>query len=754
MNRHYIRFPTNAILLDRILPDQELQTSLTMKLGEYWIPIIGVNDFPEETYPAILDDINRLRLEYRWMVRYICLDKEAGKKEAQKKEKAHRGSKKTFLKTFFDSVSETESSSGDDNHGASVKELDSITAGVEIDTDEAALGYYTTCVMVWSKDFDTAKEYAEEVKAVINRNGFTCKDEDFNALEAFKSMMPGQIYANYRALPVMTNTLAHVVPLSSVWAGMRRNEHAGVVSGVDLPHLVCSTAEGTPFFFNLNPSDVGHAAILGPTGAGKSTLLGLLIIQFFKYPGSHVIVFDKGRSCRQSCLASGGLYYEPASESSSGVALSPLRDLETERDMLDAIDFIESLFTVNEKTVSPLMRAAIKEVLEQLKTVPKTSRTLTDFIHYCQYQDEKKRPLFKESLQDYLIDGGKYGKIFDQKVADISLDRRFIAFEMETLMNQGAGCVVPALLYLFNLVEKMFDGRLTLLVLDEAWLFLKNEIFSQKIAEWLKVLRKKNVFVVFATQDVADVEQSPLRTTIVQQCLTKIFLADPNAGNDVMAPVYSAFGLTPTEIGLIASSIMKRDYFYTSPLGRRSFQLDLGKVTLGLIGAADHVLLDKMTKGKEAGSSFCAQILDSKRISYSHLLGEDAPVEPPARPKLPTETAAVSSTATVTGHTRLQTQAQEPGAVKTGDGIPNAAVAQMFNALRAFPKERGKNGSRRRMIVIAERLNVSLSLLYQAKKVLACAPEQVIQAVEQGQVSIKTAYKRLDKEAQTTEADN
>jgi type IV secretion system protein VirB4 len=70
---------------------------------------------------------------------------------------------------------------------------------------------------------------------------------------------------------------------------------------------------------------------------------------------------------------------------------------------------------------------------------------------------------------------------------------------MEELMNRGPGCVVPALLYLFTLVEKMFDGRLTLLVLDEAWLFLKNPLFAEKITEWLKVLRKKNVFVVFAT---------------------------------------------------------------------------------------------------------------------------------------------------------------------------------------------------------------------------------------------------------------
>ena len=531
LSRHHIRFPHTQILLDRILPDMELDTSLTMRLGQHFIPIIGVNDFPEETYPAILEGLNRQRLEYRWVSRYICLDKEEGKKEAQKKEKTHRGNQKTFLQAFAESTS-GQASPGR-NHGASVKEQDSIKAGIEIEIDEAALGYFTSTVMVWDTSLKAAKKKADAVKAVINGAGFTCKEESFNNLSSFRGSLPGDVYSNYRALPVMTNTLSHIVPLSSVWPGMRFNEHAYNVTGVGTPHLVCSTKEGTPFFFNLNPSDVGHAAVWGPTGAGKSTFLMLLAMQMLKYPGSQVIVFDKDRSSRQPCMAAGGLFYEPAGEDIQGVSLQPLAALETERDMNDAIDFIETCITVNGGNVTPPMSAAIKESLEQMSGIPKDARTLTSFIQYANYNDpESNRPVLKELLGDYLLNGGKYGKIFDgnpSKVSQVSTGGRFLAFEMAALMNRGEGAVVPALVYLFNLVEKKFDGRFTLLVLDEAWLFLKNPAFADKIAEWLKVLRKKNVFVVFATQDVADVESSPLKTTIIQQCLTKIYLADPNA---------------------------------------------------------------------------------------------------------------------------------------------------------------------------------------------------------------------------------
>jgi type IV secretion system protein VirB4 len=103
-----------------------------------------------------------------------------------------------------------------------------------------------------------------------------------------------------------------------------------------------------------------------------------------------------------------------------------------------------------------------------------------------------------------------------------------------------------------------------MLVLDEAGLFLKQPFFQDKIAEWLKTLRKKYVFVVFATQDVADAIKLPLFSTIIQQCHTKIYLADPMAEIAGMYESYQAFGLSDAEINTLARSQMKRDYFYTS----------------------------------------------------------------------------------------------------------------------------------------------------------------------------------------------
>jgi type IV secretion system protein VirB4 len=622
MNRQTVRFPTTAILLNRLLPDQPVENTQTLKLGDHFIPILTINNFPETTYPTILSDLNAALVEYRWVTRYICLDKEEGKKAAGKIEKAHRGNRQTILQALFANLSGHQSNQV--NRGAMVKEEDAAQVGSDIETDLVSLGLYSTNVMVWDTDYDAAMEKLKLVKGLIQKEGFICREETHNAFSAWRGMMPGQMQANIRELPVVSSTLSHVIPLTSIWEGMRENAHAKSVTGVGAPHVICDTNDGTPFYLNLNPSDVGHATIWGPTGAGKSTFLNLLEMQFFKYPGSRVIVFDKGRGARQPCMACGGLYYEPASDTKNGVVFQPLRDLETQQDKTFAVEFIQTLLAMQKLTASPAMSKSIMDAVLLMEEIPKESRTLTTFAQNCNYIDETTgRNTVHEYLQPYLLTG-QYGKIFDNDASELSNDTDYLVIEMEYLMNLGEAATAPALMYLFYFVEKRFDGSLTMLVLDEAWLFLQNPLFQKKINEWLKTLRKKNVFVVFATQDVMDAVNSPLFSTIARQCLTKIYLADPQAATAGLYEAYGKFGLDDTEIHRIAGAEMKRDYYYTSPLGARLFQLNLGKVTLALIAGADQGRLDKLSEWeKPRGYEYAEEILDYKGVRYQHLLPPD-----------------------------------------------------------------------------------------------------------------------------------
>jgi type IV secretory pathway VirB4 component len=161
-----------------------------------------------------------------------------------------------------------------------------------------------------------------------------------------------------------------------------------------------------------------------------------------------------------------------------------------------------------------------------------------------------------------------------------------VLFEMEEIMARPKAAA-PALLHLFDRLEEQFDGSPSLLILDEAWLFLDSPIFAARIREWLKTLRKKNVAVVFATQSLADIATSSIAPALIESCSTRIYLPNERAFEPQQRQAYERFGLNETEIDLIATAQRKRHYYYASPKGRRLFELALGPVALAFCTASD-----------------------------------------------------------------------------------------------------------------------------------------------------------------------
>jgi len=138
----------------------------------------------------------------------------------------------------------------------------------------------------------------------------------------------------------------------------------------------------------------------------------------------------------------------------------------------------------------------------------------------------------------------------------------------------------PVLTYLFHKLEARFDGKPTFLILDEAWVFLDDPMFADRIREWLKVLRKKNVSVIFATQSLADIAGSPIAPAIIESCLSRIFLPNNRAMEPQQREAYDRFGLNKRQVQIIAAATPKRDYYFQSHGGNRLFDLQLGPVAL------------------------------------------------------------------------------------------------------------------------------------------------------------------------------
>ena len=184
---------------------------------------------------------------------------------------------------------------------AATKASETNEALEDLGSGDVAFGYVTTTITVSSASETEADEAIRQVERVVNARGFVTIRESFNAVEAWLGSLPGNAYANVRQPVIHTLNVAHIMPISSVWAGPHWNEHLN-----QPPLLYAATRGSTPFRLNLHVGDVGHTVIVGPTGAGKSVLLALMALQFRRYDQSQVFIFDKGRSTRAAAVVMGG----------------------------------------------------------------------------------------------------------------------------------------------------------------------------------------------------------------------------------------------------------------------------------------------------------------------------------------------------------------------------------------------------------------------------------------------------------------
>jgi type IV secretion system protein VirB4 len=594
-HRHPVRRPETPAYLDAFLPDMPFTPGDVPMLGEHFLCTSTVSGFPASTLPGLLDALNHLNAEYRWVTRFLCLGKPEAKALIEKYRKQWWSKRKGLWTMIKEEASKQEAALID--NAAATKAADADAALQELGDDLVSYGYLTTTVTVWDKDLEEARKKSQRVKEVIQSRGFTVRDETLNSTQAWLGSLPGHVYANVRRPIVNSMNLTHLMPLSSVWAGDAVNQHLESVCGVGSPHLYCSTTGSTPFRLHLAVGDVGHTLIIGPTGSGKSTLLGMLALGWLKYPRAQVIVFDKDRSARAATLAVGGTCIEPGKETAP-VAFQPLADIDQPGERIWAAQLVATLLAAQGVAVDHRTQTAIDETLTSLAAAPREQRTLT----LLATQLGSRQRALRDALRPYTLEGN-FGQIFDADKDDVPTGAAWTMIEMGHLMAMGPAVVLPALEYLFHRVEAKFDGRPTLLILDEAWLFLSHAVFATRLQGWLKTLRKKNVYVVFATQEVADATSKPeLLSTILSACHTKIFLPDDEALTPAMAQAYQAIGLTSAEVQILAKAQKKRDYYYRSVKGRRLFELGLGPAALALVGASsqhDQAFLDELVATRD-----------------------------------------------------------------------------------------------------------------------------------------------------------
>ena len=592
--RYRVGVPEHPFHIDALLADSALVGGLAPMLGDQHLRVASVRGFPTSTWPGLLDDLNRLGFAYRWSTRFLCMDKAESEKELGRLRRQWFAKRKNVVALLRETIFQQESPLVDTD--ASNKASDADAALQELGSDQVAFGYVTATVTVLDPDAGAADEKLRRVERVIQGRGFVTIPETLNAVDAWLSSIPGNAYANVRQPIISTLNLAHLMPVSAVWAGPEKNAH------LDGPPLIVTRTDGaTPFRLVTHIGDVGHTLVVGPTGMGKSVLLATLAMQFRRYAGSRIFVFDLGRSMRATILGLGGEQYDLGNDGNGvgngcAVAFQPLARIDQKRYRAWAAEWLEGRLLHEGVTVGPDEKAAIWSALGSLAGAPVEQRTLTGLSVLLQSN------ALRQAFQPYVL-GGAHGKLLDADTDRLG-SGSVQCFEMEELMHSKAP-VLAVLGYLFARFDERFDGAPTLLILDEAWLFLDDPVFAARIRQWLKTLRKKNVSVIFATQSLADIQNSSIAPAIVESCASRIFLPNPQATEPQIRVIYEGFGLNRRQIDIVAEAVPKRDYYYQSRLGNRLFDLDLRPVALAFAGASspqdqrdiDRVLLDAGVPG-------------------------------------------------------------------------------------------------------------------------------------------------------------
>ena len=579
-----VRVPETPMHLDALLVDEPLTGGLEPRLGRSHLRTLTVVGFPTTTHPGILDELNRLAFPYRWSTRAILLDKTEAVKLLTKIRRQWFAKRKSIA-AIVKEVMTNEASTLMDSDAAN-KAADADMALQELGSDDVGQAYVTATVTVWDEDAGIAAEKLRLVEKVIQGRDFTCMPEGVNALEAWLGSLPGHAYANVRQPPVSTLNLAHMIPLSAVWAGPAHDEH------FQAPPLFLGKTEGsTPFRFSLHVGDVGHTLIVGPTGAGKSVLLSLMAMQFRRYRGSQIFAFDFGGSIRTAALAMGGDWHDLGGSLSAGledsVSLQPLARINEAAERAWAAEWVAAILAKEGVAIDPTAKEHIWSALTSLASSPVGERTITGLAVLLQ------STALKQALQPYCV-GGPFGRLLDAEAEHLG-SASAQAFETEGLI--GAGAAPAVLTYLFHRIEGRLDGRPTLLIIDEGWLVLDDLAFAQQLREWLKTLRKKNASVVFATQSLSDIDGSSIAPAIVESCPTRVFLPNERAIEPQITAIYRRFGLNDRQIEVLARATPKRDYYCQSRRGNRLFELGLGPVALAFCAAsskADHAAIERV----------------------------------------------------------------------------------------------------------------------------------------------------------------
>lgn len=505
---------------------------------------LSVKVWPEESTPGILDSLLAVDAEISVSQCYRVLDYEVAKKYLNDVRRHNLNMRKGLLTLAMEEFTKRESDNVNNDRERAAAEADDALDRL---AENGSAGWFNLTILVWA---DTGQRLEESVQAVYKRlqaKDFVLMRETIHAVSAWAGTLPGQWGEMERWIFFFGQNMCDLMFLRALQSGEVVNRHLSEQAGKPMPALATfKTRHLTNYHFNFHNGDLGHFLVVGPTRSGKSSLLNFLMAKWKQYEPSRLIIFDKDWSCRIPTVLMDGQHLDLGRER---VRVNPLLELESETDRTWAAQWVEGLIASKGYRVTSDDTKHIWMAIDGVSRLPVGTRKLASVAF------QLPRHLGVE-LEPWINDG-PLASYFDHKDDDFSLSDH-TTMEMGEIMLQPAAARA-FLDYAFHRIQKLLDGRPTLIYIEEAWFMLEDEHFVQRLNNWLRTLAKRNAIIGMATQSLRELSTSRIFSIIVDSIPTKIYL--PNREAVQQRDLYrDKLGLNEGQIQLIASATQKRDY--------------------------------------------------------------------------------------------------------------------------------------------------------------------------------------------------
>ncbi len=473
--------------------------------------VLGMKDYPEATSPGLLDSLLRLPFEMVVSESYAPTERQTAR---ERMDLAIRRLK-----------------SADEE--AAAERADMMAARDALGNGAVGFGDHHLTVMVKERHLGRLDDAMAACAAALADTGAIAVREDTNLEPAFWGQFPGnEAYLVRRAL-ISSANMASFGSLHGFALGQAQGNHWGEAV------TLLETTSATPFFFNFHHGDLGNFSVIGPSGSGKTVVMNFLAAQAQKF-SPRTILFDKDRGAELFVRGIGGRYDSIRSGEPTG--FNPLALPDTPGNKAFLRDWLGVLLKAEgpeeEQTIAGAVDAAYAN-----------DASLRRLRHFRELLSGSRRPQ-PGDLADRLgawIGEGENAWMFDNAEDKLDLSARVLGFDMTALL-ENPKLRTPTMMYLFHRIEERLDGKPTMILIDEGWKALDDEIFAARIRDWLKTLRKRNALVGFATQSARDALESRISTALVEQTATMVFMPNSRARPEDYC---DGFGLTEHELALI-----------------------------------------------------------------------------------------------------------------------------------------------------------------------------------------------------------